>query len=166
MVTRNKLHASSLCGLLLAAVMPICSFSIAQERFNPDTINCDGWRQLGLDNMGETVCAMRDASAARKKLAQLLEELRNKFASEAKKFGTNEAMQWERLAQSQKIWEAFVEKDCEWETGFLEGGSMQPKIEALCIADNTTQRVEHLRNFLCWGEQNSKECPRSRAYAK
>ena len=168
MATPKRIQAISLCGLFLAAVVLVCSFSIAQDRFDPDKINCEGWRKkdLGLGQAGMNICAIRDANAARKKLAQLVEELRKKLLSEAKKFGTNEAMQWQRLAETQKIWEQFVAKDCEWESGFFEGGSVQPMIQAGCIAGQTTDRTEHLRNFLCWGEQMSEECPRSRAYAR
>jgi len=167
MVIRREISCICQWALFLAAVVLICSLSVAQEKFDPNGINCDGWRKrdLGLGQAGMNICAMRDANAARKRLAQLVDELRKKLLNEAKKFGTNEAVQWQRLAQTQKVWEQFIAKVCEWESGFFEGGSVRPAVQGLCIADHATERIEHLRNFLCWGEQMQEECPRSRAYA-
>jgi uncharacterized protein YecT (DUF1311 family) len=152
----------------LTAGLLISSSPTAQEKSGWDSINCAGWQKtdLGLGQMGMTICASRDADAARKKLSQLLAELHSKFLTNAKKFPiikNSEQAQVKRLTQSQNSWEQFVTQACEWESAFYEGGSMQPMVNSLCIADYTTDRIEHLRRFLC---DDMRDCSRARAYAK
>ena len=124
----------------------------------PSADMCADWMNKRLSQADASTCAARDAEAERARLQRLLQDLRRKFTA-----GRQER-QWQRLESLQKDWEQFTRSDCNWETGFAEGASMQPMINSLCMANATANRIERLRIFLCDNAGAAGECKEAQAY--
>jgi len=124
----------------------------------PSADMCSDWMNKRLSQADATACAAKDAEAERARLQRLLQDLRRKFT--AKK----QDRQWQRLESMQKDWEQFARNDCNWESGFSDGGSMQI-INSLCMANAAANRIERLRIFLCDNTGMAGECKESRAYS-
>jgi uncharacterized protein YecT (DUF1311 family) len=134
MTKSNVFALEAKCFLI--AVSTIASVASAQQ----PTIDCNDWTTKGLSQLEMNACAWQDAKTTQEKLAQLLKELRKRFATNG--------LRLNQLEETQKSWERFVQEDCNLESASYEGGSMQPMVEALCRANATTQRIERLRLFL------------------
>ena len=118
---------------------------------------CSDWMNKRLSQADASTCAARDAENERARLQRLMQDLRRKFTGRQER-------QWQRLETLQKDWEQFSRNDCNWETGFAEGGSMQPVINSLCMANATANRIERLRIFLCDNAGAAGECKEAQAY--
>jgi uncharacterized protein YecT (DUF1311 family) len=112
-----------------------------------------------LNQTDANTCAAKDAENERARLQRLLQDLRRKFIA------SRQEGQWLRLETLEKEWEQFARNDCNWETGFSDGASMQPVINSLCMANATANRVERLRIFLCDKAGMAGECKESKAYS-
>jgi len=119
---------------------------------------CSDWMNKRLSQSDANACAARDAEGERGRLQRLLQDLRRKFTA------NRQERQSQRLESLQKDWEQFTRNDCNWESGFAEGGSMQPMVSSLCMANATANRIDRLRIFLCEGAGATGECKESRAY--
>ena len=119
---------------------------------------CSDWMNKRLSQADASTCAARDADTERARLQRLLQDLRRKFTA------SRQERQWQRLESLQKDWEQFTRSDCNWETGFAEGASMQPMINSLCMANATANRIERLRIFLCDNAGAAGECKEAQAY--
>ncbi len=139
-----------------AIVVLLTQTGFSQAASSPDM--CADWMNKRLSQADASTCAARDAEAERARLQRLLQDLRRKFTA-----GRQER-QWQRLESLQKEWEQFARNDCSWESGFAEGGSMQPIVNSLCMAGATANRIDRLRIFLCEGAGATGECKESRAY--
>jgi hypothetical protein len=111
-IVSNLFSSTSCYPLFLTVLIFVYSSANAQDRRNPNKIDCEGWtkKDLNLCQMGMNECAIRDANAAQKKLTQLISELRATFLANQKKFGTSEMLRWQQLEQSQKSWEQSYRK--------------------------------------------------------
>jgi len=141
--------------LLLVSFIAFNLPALAHSAENP----CSDWMRKKLSQTEMNICSAKDAEAERARLERLLQELRNNF-----KAGKDER-QWKRLEGNQKDWEQWVRNDCQWESDFFEGGSIQPMVSSLCIANAAANRIDRLRIFLCEGAGMTGECDRSRAYS-
>ncbi|GEM_PF-6808740 len=119
---------------------------------------CADWMNKRLSQNDASACAARDAESERARLQRLLQDLRKKFTA-----GRQER-QWQRLESLQKEWEQFARNDCNWESGFAQGGPMQSVVTSMCMANATANRIDRLRIFLCEGAGATGECRESQAY--
>jgi uncharacterized protein YecT (DUF1311 family) len=124
----------------------------------PSADMCSDWMNKRLNQTDANTCAAKDAENERARLQRLLQDLRRKFIA------SRQEGQWLRLETLEKEWEQFARNDCNWETGFSDGASMQPVINSLCMANATANRVERLRIFLCDKAGAAGECKEARAY--
>lgn len=63
-----------------------------------------------------------------------------------------------RFVAAQRAWIAFRDAECAFQTSAVEGGSIQPMIDANCRAALTSQRVEQFRTYLAC-EEGDMSCP-------
>jgi uncharacterized protein YecT (DUF1311 family) len=54
----------------------------------------------------------------------------------------------ERLKAAQRAWIKFRDLQCEFEESRYEGGSIQPLVRSICLAQVTKQRNEDLRRMI------------------
>jgi len=106
-----------------------------------------------LDRIRRTRAA-RGADASKRRLASLLQELEPKLDSKAR--------QELRVIQAQ--WERLRGKDCEWERGLFEGGSIAPTVYWSCVQARTQERIDRLKILLCEGAGMTGPCEASRKY--
>jgi uncharacterized protein YecT (DUF1311 family) len=139
-----------------AVVILLVQTGFSQAASAPDI--CAEWMSKPLSQRDMNICARQAADTERARLQRLLDELRRKLTAE------KDQRQWQRLENLQKDWEQFARTDCNWESGFFEGGSMQPMINSLCMANATANRIDRLRIFLCEGEGTKGECKEAQAY--
>jgi uncharacterized protein YecT (DUF1311 family) len=99
-------------------------------------------------------CAGQRADASQKRLASLLAELDRALPPHER----------QGLAALQARWLELRDLDCTWERGFFEGGSVAPMAYATCIANQTDQRIERLKIFLCEGAGMTGPCEASGRY--
>ena len=125
---------------------------------SPSADMCADWMNKRPSQNDANTCAARDAEGERTRLQRLLQDLRRKFTN------SRQDRQWQRLESLQKEWEQFARNDCNWESGFAEGGSVQPMVNSLCMANATANRIDRLRIFLCQGAGATGECKESQAY--
>ena len=100
------------------------------------------------------VCAGRDSDAVGEKLQALLDELWTTLTPQARA----------ELGRIQAQWEALRNRDCTWERGFFEGGSIAPMVYLNCVTTLTQARINHLKIFLCEGHGMTGPCEASRKY--
>lgn len=143
-----------LISTAIVILLPQSGVSFAAS--SPDM--CADWMQKRLSQADASTCAARDAEGERARLQRLLQDLRKKFTA-----GRQER-QWQRLETLQKEWDQFARDDCNWESGFAQGGSMQSMVTSMCMANATANRIDRLRIFLCEGGGATGECKESQAY--
>ena len=56
------------------------------------------------------------------------------------------------LVSAERAWITYRDAECAYQVKAVEGGSMAPMVQALCLADLTKQRLKQLMN----DQQNSK----------
>ncbi|GHC73667.1 lysozyme inhibitor LprI family protein [Limoniibacter endophyticus] len=62
------------------------------------------------------------------------------------------------LADTQRAWITFRNKECAFQANLTEGGSSQPMVKLQCMADLTKQRVDQLKYYAnC--EEGDLSCP-------
>jgi uncharacterized protein YecT (DUF1311 family) len=111
-------------------------------------------RQGGRTQVEINACARREADAAEEKLRALLAELSPKLKPATRP----------ELDQIQAQWRTLRERECKWEEGLSDGGSVAPAVYATCVSALTRQRIERLRLFLCEGAGMTGPCDASRRY--
>jgi uncharacterized protein YecT (DUF1311 family) len=52
------------------------------------------------------------------------------------------------LREAQRAWIRFRDAECEFQASEVGGGSLQPMVEALCLADLTEKRAEEFEDML------------------
>lgn len=68
------------------------------------------------------------------------------------------ADQQKKLEVAQRSWIAFRDRDCDFQSSGVEGGSVQPMIYAQCLQAKTEQRTAELNKMLhC--EEGDLSCP-------
>ncbi|HEX7407977.1 MAG TPA: lysozyme inhibitor LprI family protein [Candidatus Binatia bacterium] len=144
---------------VVAAVITLPALPLsAQHPIDPKTLDCENWTEREVITQTEmNICAGRDTRAQRQTLERLIREFQEKLA-------TTEPTQWARLEANQKSWQEFINKDCEWEAAFAEGGSIDPLVYEQCVDHATAERIARLRIVLCEGQGLTGECPESRKY--
>jgi uncharacterized protein YecT (DUF1311 family) len=111
-------------------------------------------RDGGRSQLEMNACAFQRADAAKKRLAALVVELD----------GVLQPAVRQSLASVQAHWVALRELDCKWERSLFEGGSVAALVYATCIADQTEQRIDRLKPFLCEGAGMTGPCDASGKY--
>ncbi len=96
-------------------------------------------------------CAKSQADSSGRRLTRLLGELARTLDSS--RVGT--------LRRVQVLWVRYRNAHCRWDSGAVEGGSMQPMWISNCIAALTEARIAELKHSLCEG---GGDCPESRKY--
>ena len=134
-------------ALLLLALVPVAG---AAPAASPDVDCKDG----GGTQLEMNICAGRDAERAKGRMKSLLADLGGVLAKE----------RYAELTAMQGEWEALRDKECRWEQGFAEGGSVGPLIFASCITTQTDARIERLKMFLCEGGGLTGPCEASEKY--
>jgi uncharacterized protein YecT (DUF1311 family) len=146
-------HIFFVAASVKLAVLPL----FAQDAIDSRRIDCQGWRSKVITQTEMNICAVRDSEKQRQLLERLIGDFRSKLAAK-------QPEQWARLEANQRNWRDFVDRDCEWEAAFADGGSIQPMVRALCVAGATAQRINRLRTVLCEGGGMTGDCPESRKY--
>ena len=123
----------------------------SQAGQKPESVDCN---QGGTTQYEMNVCAARAAEESTSKLQALLDELQVNL----------EPSERDELQGIQKVWEAYRERDCRWEGGFFEGGSVAPAVYAYCIKARTDERVDRLKILLCEGAGMTGPCKASEKY--
>ena len=144
--------------LFIVMIVLLILAPISTEAASSSENQCSDWMNKRLSQADASTCAARDAENERARLQRLMQDLRRKFTA------SRQERQWQRLESLQKDWDQFTRSDCNWETGFAEGGSMQPVINSLCMANATANRIERLRIFLCDNAGATGECKEAQAY--
>jgi uncharacterized protein YecT (DUF1311 family) len=54
----------------------------------------------------------------------------------------------QRLREAQRAWIRFRDAECDYEASAFEGGSMQPMIDALCVAGLTKTRADEIQRMI------------------
>ena len=130
---------------LFAAMLP------AEPPANTGEIDCSegGATQLKMNS-----CAARDADEEEKTLAKLLGELQTTLSSS----------EWKGLQETQEAWRRFVDRQCTWEAGLFEGGSIAPMVHFNCRSHLTRERIDSLKGLLCEGHGMTGPCKESERY--
>lgn len=144
--------------VLIASTILLIQIGISAGAASSAENMCADWMNKRFSQTDASTCAARDAENERARLQRLMQDLRRKFTA------SRQERQWQRLETLQKDWEQFTRNDCNWETGFAEGGSMQPVINSLCMANATANRIERLRIFLCDNAGATGQCKEAQAY--
>lgn len=66
------------------------------------------------------------------------------------------------LEDVQKRWGEFRDAQCTWESDQYRGGTMEPMVHTLCLADLTERRIDELKGLLCG--PGGGTCTASRVY--
>ncbi len=143
-------------GLIAGAMVLVSAVALAQHS-DSNPIDCTSWTTGTLGQTDMNICAARAADQKQQQLQALLQDLRRKISSD-------QPGQWSVLEANQRVWKAFIDRHCRWESAFAKGGSLQPMIQAMCVADATARRIDRLSGFLCEGEGTTGPCPESKRY--
>jgi uncharacterized protein YecT (DUF1311 family) len=68
------------------------------------------------------------------------------------------------LRIAQENWHQYLIRQCQFEYGTAQGGTLAPMLEAGCEADLTAARIYELKAHLCEGEGLTGYCEKSRRY--
>lgn len=122
-------------ALLCAAVSP----SAAQ-----DDIDCAN----AMAQQDMTICAGRDYEAADAELNAVWKQAR--AAAKAEDAGHDERLKGAEAAllASQRGWIAYRDGQCELAGFEARGGSMEPMLVAMCLAETTRLRSQELRRYI------------------
>ena len=96
-------------------------------------------------------CAKSQADSSGRRLGRLVAE----FAR------TLDSSRVATLSRVQLLWVRYRNAHCRWDSGAVEGGSMQPMWISNCIAALTEERIAELKHSLCEG---GGDCAESRKY--
>ena len=99
-------------------------------------------------------CAGSDLRQSKKRLDQLLAELRPTLDS-SRRAG---------LDRAEHRWATYVAAHCTWESSRYEGGSMQPMVHASCLAAEMETRINTLKRFLCDVDEPADTCEAAKKY--
>ncbi|MEM8640623.1 MAG: lysozyme inhibitor LprI family protein [Cyanobacteria bacterium P01_G01_bin.54] len=83
------------------------------------------------------ICAQQDWDASDRRLKQTYQTLQTELPTEAAR----------SLTTAQQQWLAFRDAECELESSYAEGGSLQPLLYSACAATLTDQRNQDLTDY-------------------
>lgn len=131
----------------IAVVLRACAVPLLMSASTARAVDCkDG----GITQFDMDVCAGRKAAAAEaemnRKLTAILGCLESSPGSETP------------LLDAQRAWTTFRAAECRFQASASEGGSVQPMIVRLCIADVTERRAKELDYYLTCRE-GDMSCP-------
>lgn len=121
----------TLCFAVVAACTPALLASQEKE-FCPK-----GRTQLDMNN-----CAAAELTAADALLNQSYQELLRVLPPE----------RVELLREAQRAWIRFRDAECELQASEVRGGSMEPMVHALCLAQLTEERAAKFGEMLAGGD--------------
>jgi uncharacterized protein YecT (DUF1311 family) len=99
------------------------------------------------DDCMDTAMTQRDINVCAYQHSQAAEVLLNKLESEILSVLDAEAKN--KFLTSQDAWKIVVSNDCDIESGFFAGGSIEPTIYSSCREKYAKQRILQIRYFLC-----------------
>ncbi len=82
-------------------------------------------------------CASQSYEKADKQLNQVYRQLKPKLSPSRQK----------KLVETQLAWIEFRDKNCKFEASHVEGGSLEPVLELLCLVEMTEERVKDLQGY-------------------
>lgn len=94
------------------------------------------------------VCAGRDFQRADEELD----------ADLAKILPRLDALEQDLFKQAQLAWTKFRDAECEFQSSFTRGGTVQPMVHAYCLAGMTKNRVKEMEYYLTC-EEGDLSCP-------
>jgi len=97
------------------------------------------------------ICAKKRADSSERRLGRLILEVTR----------TVDSSRARALSRVQVLWVRYRDAHCRWDSGAVEGGSMQPMWIADCRAALTEARIAELKHSLCEG---GGDCAASRRY--
>ncbi len=96
-------------------------------------------------------CAARAATTVEQKLGRLMTLLAAQMPAE----------KWQKLNGLNKKWLDLRNVECQFEADFYaEGGSMNPMLVSSCVENQTKERIERLKAYLCGVEADNCEAAR------
>jgi uncharacterized protein YecT (DUF1311 family) len=103
-----------------------------------------------------SVCTETDLLAARKRLNQLLAELRT----------TLPALHYSGLDSAQVAWRLYTQTECAWEATAYRGGSLEAMMHSSCLEAATWHRVRELAPLLCGLDRAEPRCRVAEPYLR
>lgn len=133
-----------LCVLLLAVQV---SPAFAQE----DKVDCKN----PITQPDMNVCAANDAADADAEMNKVWKTARSTAAKKDKELKEVESEPGaeKALLAAQRGWIAYRDGNCDLAQFEARGGSMEPMLYELCVADMTKARTKELKEFIKGGEQ-------------
>lgn len=87
-----------------------------------------------------TACAAEELARADTRLNERYQQLLRELAPEPNRV--------EALREAQRAWIRFRDAECDYEASAFEGGSMQPMVDALCVAQLTQDRADDFQRMI------------------
>lgn len=138
--------------LSAAATAVIAASGSAQGFLNLRT----GCQDSATTQAAMTGCTQTDLLAARKRLNQLLAELRT----------TLPAPHISGLDSAQVAWRLYTQTECAWEASAYRGGTLEAMMHSSCLEAATWHRVRELAPLLCGLDRAEPRCRVAEPYLR
>ncbi len=114
----------------------------------------EGCRDTAMTQRAINECAYKKSQSVEVMLTKLETEIASSLEVDAKS----------KFLKSKEAWRVVVSHDCEIESGFFSGGSIEPTIYASCTEEHIKQRIVKIRYFLCPNWPMTGICPAESQY--